>query len=582
MSAGRGVALAAWTCLLEISVLTAGPMPSYHTEPEERMGTPLPINCRMSPWSEWSRCHPCLKQMFRSRSIVTFGQFNGQSCLSSLGDRRHCVPTENCEDADDDCGNDFKCDTGRCIKRRLLCNGDNDCGDYSDEDDCQDDPRTPCRDKVVEESEMGRTAGYGINILGLVPLNTPFDNEFYNGQCDRTRDGNTLTYYRKPWNVASLTYETKVDKNFRTEKYEEHFEVVKFIIQETTSKFGAHLGLKFTPTEILSAVKDKIPSVGNAMDAHGPPGSKHQSPSEKKDSPGPSVPVKFDSSFRFSYSRNETYQRLLLLSSRKEKTFLHVKGEVDLGRFVMKNRNVVLAPTFLDDLKNLPTTYEKGEYFAFLETYGTHYSSSGSLGGLYELIYVLDNIAMKRNGVEVTDVKKCLGFNVDISVNVVIEVKGGVDKNKCVKKVNGKTVNITGDGIIDDVVLFIKGGTKQYAAQLKEKLFSGVRNIDVTDFVNWASSLSDAPVLTKQKLSPIQNLVPVMLKDAHQKKEHLERAIDDYVEEYSVRKCHPCQNGGTVYLLDGRCLCSCPITSEGIACEKSKRIELPVSPMEEK
>uniref|UniRef100_A0A8C6E9F0 Complement component C9 n=1 Tax=Moschus moschiferus TaxID=68415 RepID=A0A8C6E9F0_MOSMO len=506
MSASQRFAFA--ICILEISLLKVGPTPSYN--PAERSGTPLPIDCRMSPWSEWSKCDPCLKQMFRSRSIEIFGQFNGRKCVDTVGDRRQCVPTEPCEDPEDDCGRDFQCGTGRCIKNRLLCNGDDDCGDYSDEDNCERDPRPPCRNREVEESELARTAGYGINILGMDPLSTPFDNQYYNGLCDRVWDGNTLTYYRRPWNVASLTYDTKADKNFRTENHEEEIQVLRTVIEEKKLNFNADLTIKYTPVEAIEKHK--------------------QTDAEHSDNINISSPSNLgaEATFRFTYSKDEIYRLLSSHSSKKEKMFLHVKGKVHLGRFVMRSRDVMLQTTFLDSINTLPTAYEKGEYFAFLETYGTHYSSSGSLGGLYELIYVLDKKSMEQ-----------------------------------------KEMNPEAD-LFDDVITFIRGGTRRYATELKEKLLKGARMVNVTDFVNWASSLNDAPVLISQKLTPIYDLIPVKMKDAHLKKQNLERAIEDYINEFSLRKCQSCQNGGTVLLLDGECVCSCPKEFKGVACEIKK------------
>ncbi|XP_032942132.1 complement component C9 [Catharus ustulatus] len=505
---------------------------AFHRRTRE-LNAPSPIDCKLSSWSAWGPCDPCTNQRFRSRRVERFGQFGGKACLDALGDTQACKTSEVCpEEPEPDCGTDFQCSSGRCIKRRLVCNVDNDCGDYSDEDDCESD-RSPCRNLDIDVSEVGRTAGHGINVLGMQPLASPFDNDFFNGLCDRVRDGNTRTYYRKPWNVAVLTYETKADKSFSSVYYHDRVQMLREVYIEKEKHFSADFSLKYTPTD----------------------GSKNAS----------------EGNFKYDYRKNYTFNSILQSYTERNQTFLHVKGQIQLGRFQIRSRDVRLTDSFLADLKFLPAEYNKGEYFKFLEDYGTHYAVSGTVGGRYELVYVLDNYAMSRLGVTVEDVKKCLGYHID--ANIVyksIQANYNVDGGKCEKIHKKDKSEINDNAVIDDVLSLVEGGQIDFSVKIKEMLLRESKAVDVEDYIQWAKSLVDAPVVIQQRPSPIHTLVPVKMRDAYLKKQNLERAIEDYITEYSVCKCEPCKNGGTLVLVDGVCTCLCSSYFKGIACQIPK------------
>ncbi|KAJ6656140.1 hypothetical protein lerEdw1_004191 [Lerista edwardsae] len=157
----------------------------------------------------------------------------------------------------------------------------------------------------------------------------------------------------------------------------------------------------------------------------------------------------------------------------------------------MRSRGVRLTDTFLEDLVFLPSTYDKGEYFKFLEMHGTHYSQKGTVGGKYEVLYVLDSENLRSEGLSVEDVKQCLGYNIDFSAAAEIKVKGGECKSAKIK--NAHSINST--GIIRDVIALIHGGKSSVLVRLKEMLTRDAKVVDVEDYVQWAATLPDAPAV---------------------------------------------------------------------------------------
>ncbi|XP_037609316.1 complement component C9-like isoform X1 [Sebastes umbrosus] len=493
---------------------------------------PPPVDCRYSRWSEWSSCDPCTKIRARSRSVEVFGQFNGESCHDSVGDRQACMTDAPCElPPPPECSaSEFQCESGSCIKKRLECNGDYDCEDGSDED-CEP-LRKPCTSQVQDSNEQGRTAGYGINILGAEPRMNPFNNDYFNGRCDRVMNPNSGKHDRLPWNVGSFRYETLAEETSSKEIYEDTHSLLREMLREMSVKVDVGLSFKFKPSE--------------------------ESMSNK------SSKVDLD----YQLEKKTMIKNISEYSTIKNKSFMRVKGRVQLSTYKMRSRDLQMADEFLEHVKSLPVQYEKGIYFAFLEDYGTHYTKNGKTGGEYELIYVLNQDTIKARNLTERKIQECITLGITADFGKSLD-KGHVNHTGCDNVTNKNQVDIHGKAAVDKVMTSVKGGTVESAVTMRAKLNKeGV--MDIATYQNWARTIADVPALLSSEPEPIYNLVPLAMPDANARIANLRRATADYVAEYNGCKCNPCQNGGTLALMDGNCMCLCPHLYEGMACQNYK------------
>ncbi|CAH6790590.1 C8b [Phodopus roborovskii] len=162
--------------------------------------TPAPVDCELSSWSSWTACDPCQKKRYRHAYLLQPSQFHGELCDFSDKEVEDCVTNRPCR-SQVRCEGFVCAQTGRCVNRRLLCNGDNDCGDQSDEANCKRIYKK-CQQEMEQYWAIGNLAS-GINLFTNTFEGPVLDHRYYGGGCSPHYILNTK--FRKPYNVEGYT-----------------------------------------------------------------------------------------------------------------------------------------------------------------------------------------------------------------------------------------------------------------------------------------------------------------------------------------------------------------------------------------
>nr|BAB47147.1 complement component C6 [Branchiostoma belcheri] len=477
-----------------------------------------PIDCIVGTFGNWTRCDPCERKEERDRLVIRPSQFKGHGCPADLHETRPCLTNEPCPPKDSCRENEFTCQNKRCIPELQTCNGDNDCGDFSDERRCEQ-IFDVCDGQDFDAIPNIEFAGSGYNILSGEVAGKVLENRLYGGTCNTVYSGDHGKSFRLPENLQNYRFQVLADNSFATTAYNSAEEYYR----ETRSNSQRNV---------------KVGGSGSFFVIKASGGVSH-------------------SQSRMTHEVIESAQKI-------DSKYFKVMNTVELAQFKMRRSDLNPSDIFLRRMKDLPVYYNYLDYSFLIEDFGTHYFSSGSLGGQYEYVYRYSRADLSHSGLTEEEQKSCLSAEAKASF---FSFSGSSSGSRC--KENALSQRNSGSFTLSASESFshVKGGSSESAGQLA---FANGPNPE--KYEAWIQDVKRNPAIISYEITPISELV-VGIPYADIKRRNMEKALVEYLHFYHSCKCNSCQNNGQAIMIGTECVCVCKAGTYGISCELGTQVD---------